>query len=103
MKKVEKLTRDELVLFVESLHAMMYRERDNEAEEGLENAVVIRLNPDKEVNGGDLVDLVNDWFHRLGVHPDSPEVDSKRSACCFCHASGFEPVRSGRSHTRPNG
>lgn len=90
MKKIENLTRDELVLFVEDLHAMMYRERDNEAEEELENAVVIRLNGDKEVSGGDLVDFVGDWFQRLGVHPDSSEVDEERIGCCFCNASGFE-------------
>lgn len=71
MKTIESLTREELVLFVDGLHGMMYRERDNEVEEKLENTVVVRLNGDKEVNGGDLVDFVGEWFRRLGVHPGS--------------------------------
>lgn len=70
MRKINDLSRDEMEMMIDSLHREMYAERDNEAEEEQPNTVVVRLNPDKEINGGDLVDLVSDWFERLGVRPE---------------------------------
>lgn len=77
-KKIKDMSRDEMEAMLESIHNEMYVERDNEAEENQPNTVVVRQNPDKEVNGGDLIDLVNDWFGRLRVRPgDGNVVDAE--------------------------
>lgn len=73
-KQIKDLSRDEMEMMLGSIHREMYAERDNEAEEKQLNTVVIRQNPEKEVNGGDLVDLVSDWFDRLGVRPGDGNV-----------------------------
>lgn len=69
-KQIQDLTHEQCQMMLDDLHDFMYAERDHAREAEEPNIVALSLNPDKEVNGGDLVDLVSDWFRRLDVVPD---------------------------------
>lgn len=78
-KNVESLTVDEMRHILTEIRHAMYAERDNDAEDASEdrNVVIIRYNPDREVNGGDLVDKVGALFEIHGLVPPPINEESE--------------------------
>lgn len=69
-RTIEQLTDHEKNLIISAIFHQMYSEEVNR--EG--STITFQLDPDKEVNGGDLVDLVSHLFRQHRLVPDTCDL-----------------------------
>lgn len=65
MKAPQDLSRDDLELFMTHIHEAMYRNSDGD------------LDPDQDVNGGDLVEKAGFLFGQFDMLPDDLEDEEE--------------------------